>query len=98
LEITVFSYLRSEPGSYIPSSMPHLMKPFFSIPKLERSAKIDYQPNLASNGLYLFVLYGEVKINGRRLESRDGLGIQNLSSINIKANDESELLFMEAPV
>ena len=50
------------------------------------------------NGLYVFVLDGEVEIEGQKLESRDGLGIWDTREIHLKVNAGSRILLMEVPM
>jgi len=50
------------------------------------------------NGLYVFVLTGEIEINGQRLEKRDGFGIWDFSKINFKSVTSANVLLMEIPM
>ena len=50
------------------------------------------------NGIYAFVLKGNLKINGQELNTRDGFGIWNIDAIDIKAKSNVELLLMEVPM
>ena len=59
---------------------------------------IDHKLNLASNGVYIFVLEGQCAINGNVLERRDGCAIRETESIRIKIGDFADLLLMEVPL
>ena len=48
--------------------------------------------------MYAFVIEGDVTINGEKLNRRDGLGITEADSLDIKADNDAELLLMEVPV
>jgi redox-sensitive bicupin YhaK (pirin superfamily) len=50
------------------------------------------------NGLYVFVLEGDVSVGEQKLAKRDGLGIQDVDSITFSANSDSEVLLMEVPM
>jgi len=50
------------------------------------------------NGVYAFLLDGELSINDIVLDTRDGAGFTNVSELKIKANLPSELLLMEVPM
>ncbi|MFD2551767.1 pirin family protein [Bizionia sediminis] len=50
------------------------------------------------NGVYAFVLEGEVTINNTVLSKRDGLGIWETNAITILANENAKLLLMEVPM
>ncbi len=71
---------------------------WFSLGNLKKDFTTDYSLNLKGNGVYAFVLDGEVTIQGQKLNKRDGLGIWDIDSINIKANSDSQLLLMEVPM
>ncbi|MBC7641607.1 MAG: hypothetical protein H7174_04615 [Flavobacterium sp.] len=46
----------------------------------------------------MFLISGNITINNQELETRDGFGIWNFDELNIKANEDSELLLMEVPM
>ena len=48
---------------------------WFNMVDLDADKAVTYNFNLASNGLYLFVLEGSVEVADEKLERRDGLGI-----------------------
>jgi len=50
------------------------------------------------NGLYVFVIKGDVEVSRHKLESRDGLGIVGEEHVTIKADTQAEFLLMEVPV
>lgn len=71
---------------------------WFSLTKLEAGKSLSYKQNLTTNGVYLFVLNGEIKVNGEDLYRRDGMGIVDADAISITANKDAELLVMEIPM
>jgi quercetin 2,3-dioxygenase len=70
---------------------------WFSIGKLDADVSINYDLKKEGNGIYLFVISGNVTILNQALETRDGLGIWNESSITITANSAAEVLIMDVP-
>ena len=50
------------------------------------------------NGLYAFVISGTIEINNQQLATRDGLGITNFETLDIKATTASKFLLMEIPM
>ncbi len=50
------------------------------------------------NGLYIFVLNGDLDVEGQKMETRDGLGIVGAKDVKIKADTKAEFLLMEVPV
>lgn len=71
---------------------------WFSLGKLDKDIKVKYGLKDKKNGVYAFVIDGEVNINGENLNRRDGLGIAETDQLEIKAQAESELLLMEIPM
>jgi len=71
---------------------------WFSLGKLDKDFSTSYTLNKEGNGVYAFVISGEVTINGQKLENRDGLGIADTDKLEIKADSPAELLLMEVPM
>ena len=71
---------------------------WFQLGKLDKDTSISYDLKDKENGVYAFVIDGDVTINGEKLERRDGLGISEASSLDIKADSEAEVLLMEIPL
>lgn len=62
------------------------------------TATYDLQ-DAVKNGVYAFVIQGEFTVNGLHLESRDGLGISDISTLKITALEpDSKILLMEIPM
>ena len=71
---------------------------WFSLGKLDKDFHTTYQLKNKDNGVYAFVIEGDISINGEKLNRRDGLGIMETDKLEIKANSNSELLLMEVPI
>ena len=71
---------------------------WFSLGKLDKDFATTYQLKDKENGVYAFVIEGDVTVNGEKLNRRDGLGITEADSLDIKADNDAELLLMEVPV
>jgi redox-sensitive bicupin YhaK (pirin superfamily) len=50
------------------------------------------------NGVYVFLLEGEVEIDGTNLSKRDAIGITENASIQMKISKDSKVLLMEVPL
>ena len=50
------------------------------------------------NGVYIFVLEGEIEIENQKLSKRDGFGIWDTDTINFKTTGKSKILVMEVPM
>ncbi len=71
---------------------------WFHTGKLDKGVSLDYELRKKSNGVYVFILSGNVAINGTSLNRRDGLGVWDTEKIKIVADSETELLLMEVPM
>lgn len=65
---------------------------------IEEGKSIKHSINDKSNGLYAFVVSGDVIINDQRLSKRDGLGVWDVEDINISSKSETDILIMEVPM
>ena len=71
---------------------------WFHLGNFDAGVSATYNVKKPGNGLYVFVLKGSIEIAGQTLETRDGLGIEDFQSLDIKANSDSEFLLMEVPM
>jgi len=71
---------------------------WFSLGKLDKDLTITYELKNKANAVYAFIIEGDITINGQQLNRRDGLGIMDTDSLEIKADTDSEVLLMEVPV
>ena len=71
---------------------------FFS-GRFDKEKQISYERKKKDNGVYLFVIKGSFAVDGQRLETRDGLGITDVDSIEIQSLEPgSEILIMDVPM
>jgi len=59
---------------------------------------IELKVKSAQNGIYIFVVDGEIEVANNTLEKRDALGVSEAQDIKIKANRNSELVIVEVPM
>ncbi|MEM6316129.1 MAG: pirin family protein [Bacteroidota bacterium] len=71
---------------------------WFHIGDLEAGHIDNYTIKNGENGVYAFVLEGEVTIAGQKLNKRDGFGVWNTNSIGIKADKNAKVLLMDVPM
>jgi redox-sensitive bicupin YhaK (pirin superfamily) len=71
---------------------------WFHMTQLDANHPLKYELKDKANGVYFFVLSGEVTVNGKALNTRDGLGAWAQSSFDIQATSDAELLLMEVPM
>jgi redox-sensitive bicupin YhaK (pirin superfamily) len=78
---------------------PHLQQDaWFHLGNLDKGFATDYAVKKAGNGVYAFVLEGDVTINGQALHRRDGFGLWEIDTLAISADSNAELLLMEVPM
>ena len=71
---------------------------WFSLGNLDQGFETTYNLHDPANGVYAFVIEGQVKIGDQVLDRRDGMGIKDAGSLQISASQNSTLLLMEVPV
>lgn len=73
---------------------------WFHIASLNPLTKIDYVLKNKNNGVYAFVLEGDVRMNNQVLNKRDGFGLWGIEIdfIFIKALSKARILVMEVPM
>jgi redox-sensitive bicupin YhaK (pirin superfamily) len=71
---------------------------WFHLGTFDKGFSTDYQLKAKGNGVYAFILNGDVTIDGQVLNTRDGFGIWNVDSFSIKADSDAEILLMEVPM
>ena len=72
---------------------------WFNMTRLEKGRELSYSlKNPENNGVYVFVLSGNVTVNNQSMNHRDGLGVWDVRELAIKADSDTELLLMEVPM
>ena len=71
---------------------------WFHLGKFDSDKEATYQIKKKGNGVYAFVLEGDVEIEGEKLEKRDALGAWDVERINFKSNTPSKVLLIEVPM
>lgn len=59
---------------------------------------INYDIKIPDNGLYLFLIEGELEINGETIKERDAYGAIEFDTLTIKTNAPSKILTIEVPM
>jgi quercetin 2,3-dioxygenase len=72
---------------------------WFHLGKFDADKTTNYELKDKTNGVYAFVINGDFTINGQELHTRDGLGLWDVTSLDLKANSaNAEILLMEVPM
>jgi len=71
---------------------------WFHLGSLDEGNTQTYQLKKEGNGVYIFVINGEITVGDQKLNNRDGFGIWDVSEINILADTNAEVLVMDVPM
>ena len=71
---------------------------WFHMAKFSKGNLDVYKIKKTGNGVYAFILDGEVEINNETLSKRDGMGIWDTDSITVKATENARVLLLEIPM
>jgi redox-sensitive bicupin YhaK (pirin superfamily) len=71
---------------------------WFHFGELSEGWNGNYNLKGVNNGVYFFVIEGDVTVAGQPLNRRDGFGISEINEIEITANSTAKLLVMEVPM
>ncbi len=63
--------------------------------EFDANQEVDYSTKIVQNGLYLFVIDGNITVNGVDLQSRDGIGFEELESLKITTQTAAKLLLFD---
>ncbi len=71
----------------------------FSLGNFDQDSVVKYKLNKAGNGIYLFLISGELEVESEKLSDRYGLCIEEIDSeIELKVAKNSKVLLMEVPL
>ncbi|MEK6555467.1 MAG: pirin family protein [Bdellovibrionota bacterium] len=71
---------------------------FFSLANLQEDRTLSYKRRKDGNGLYVFLIDGEIEVAGEDMRKRDGIGLRDINEVTIKAKADSEILVIEVPM
>ena len=71
---------------------------WFYLGKFDRGISTDYKIKAKGNGVYVFVLNGDITIQNQLLNTRDGFGIWGIDNLTVIADSDAEFLLMEIPM
>ena len=71
---------------------------FFNLGIFEKDTSITYKVNIPENGVYLFLIEGEIEVDNQILKTRDAIGIIDFEQFEIKINSKSKILLIEVPM
>ncbi len=65
---------------------------------LDAGKSIDIGLKSDNSGLYIFLVEGEVEVEGSSLGKRDAIGVYETNQISIESKEHSELIIIEVPM
>ena len=71
---------------------------WFHLGDFDSEVTTTYIRKKAGNGLYIFIISGSINVDNQTLQEKDGLGITDFETIDIKAITNSKFLLMEIPM
>ena len=71
---------------------------FFNLGIFESGITTNYQLNIPENGVYLFLIEGEINVDNQTLSPKDALGITNFNAFDIVVKQKSKILLIEVPM
>ncbi len=70
----------------------------FALADISQGSSLDYVSRFSGSGVYVFVIEGELLVDGKTLAKRDGMGIWETDSFSIRALQASSVLAIEIPM
>jgi redox-sensitive bicupin YhaK (pirin superfamily) len=71
---------------------------WFNLADLDANTSITYQSKKEGNGAYIFIIDGDVSINGEQLKRRDAMGVSEFNEVTITASSNARILVMDLPM
>ncbi|MFM8832626.1 MAG: hypothetical protein ACKOEV_03165 [Cytophagales bacterium] len=71
---------------------------WFHLGNLRKGFETEYKIKQAGNGVYVFVIEGDVSVNQQKLNKRDGFGVWDTEKISIAADSDAEVLLIDVPM
>lgn len=71
---------------------------YLALTDLEKDKSIEYKIHTKGNGVYLFLIEGEISVGDESLLRRDGIGIYDTDEFTITAENNSQILIIEVPM
>lgn len=71
---------------------------WFHLGEFDKGLTEIYSVKSANNGVYVFVVEGQITINGQVLNKRDALGVWNTADVAISFTENSKVLLLDVPM
>lgn len=64
----------------------------------DAGSSVNYDLKIEGNGIYLFLIEGELEINGQTIKERDAFGAVEFESLSMQTKAPSKILIIEVPM
>lgn len=71
---------------------------WFYLAYFDENISKTYNLKNAENGVYVFVIEGQIELAGHNLDKRDAIGVWDTESFTLKSNTKTKVLVMEIPM
>ncbi len=71
---------------------------WLQLASFEKGFNSDYKLKQKGNGVYLFLIDGDITVTNQKLNKRDGIGIWETEQFTISADSKAEVLTIEVPM
>jgi len=71
---------------------------WFSLGTFKQGFATTYDVKKSGNGVYAFIISGDMTINDQKLNTRDGLGVSETDKLTITADSDAEVLLIDVPM
>ena len=71
---------------------------WFHLGDFDQATQTDYQIKKQGNGVYVFVIEGNITVGDQELQSRDALGVWETEQISFQTHANTKVLLVEVPM
>jgi redox-sensitive bicupin YhaK (pirin superfamily) len=71
---------------------------WLSLAEIEEGMSVEYRMHNAGNGVYAFVIDGELAVADDVLHTRDAIGVSDTNEITLRAKSKTSVLMIEVPM
>lgn len=71
---------------------------YFSLSELDQNESLNYQVRKPNHGVFVFALEGALELSDLQINRRDAVGVYQTENFELKAKQNSRILFIEVPM
>jgi quercetin 2,3-dioxygenase len=71
---------------------------YFNLGVFDSSQTVNYKVKIAGNGVFLFLIEGEIEVDNQKMYGRDAMEIVDFEQFNVIIKDKSKILLVEVPM